>query len=157
MKLRTMSLAIALALLLPLPAFAQHTRLIFATDHGIYVSATDQQLVRVTIGNPRHADPTAGPRSSDGCVVTFDRPVDPVTIEPGDFSTYTLDPREVGAVVDARSGLRHVRVAFRLTCEVSEGEPMPTPAITIEVVNARTGRVESFQAFPGFTGGVFVG
>ena len=36
----------------------------------------------------------------------------------------------------------------------SEGVPAPTPSVTIELVHARTGEVQSVQVFPGYTGTV---
>jgi hypothetical protein len=49
-----------------------------------------------------------------------------------------------------------VRVSFHFTVDVLEGQSAPRPALTIEFLNRSSGKVESFVAFPGFTGGVFV-
>jgi hypothetical protein len=86
----TLALVVGLAMLAPAPAFGQQTRLLFGTDVGVYVPATDQQLLRVTIGNPSLPAQAADPRPSPSFVVQFDRVVDPVTIEPGESFTYTL-------------------------------------------------------------------
>jgi len=149
-----LALAAGLAMLSPTPAAGQNTRLIFADDHGIFVPATDQQIVRVTIGNPQLPEP-AGDRQLQSFLVVFDRPIDPVTIGPGESFTYTIDPRAVG-LAPSRPGLRQVRVGFRFKVEVVEGQSDPRPALTIEVLNRRTGAVESVHAFPGFAGGVRV-
>jgi hypothetical protein len=153
-----LALVAGLAMLTPAPARGQSNgRLYVATDHGVYVPATDQQLVRVTIGNPVQPDP-AGDRQLQSFVVQFDRPVDPVTIGPGESFTYTLDPREAGVLVDPSTGLRHVRVSGRITAVVVDpSDSAPQPALLIELLNRRTGKLESFHAFPGFSGGVFVG
>ena len=95
------------------PAFAQNGTLYVATDVGVYVPATDQQILRVTIGNPNLPAP-AGDRTLNSFVIEFDRPIDPAKIAPGAAYTYTIDPREVGA----RPGLRPVRVSFRVTTDV---------------------------------------
>ena len=156
MKIRMISalmfaLVVGLAMLSATPAFAQGGVLYVATDVGVYVPATDQQMLRVTIGNPNLPAPT-GDRTLNSFVIAFDRPVDPVTIGPGESFTYTLDPREVGV----RPGLRTVRVSFRVTTDVMEGQTAPQPALTIECLNRTTGVLMSFHAFPGFTGGVYV-
>jgi len=151
-----LALVVGLAVLAPASAFGQQTRLIFASDQGIYIPATDQQLIRVTIGNPNQPDPAVD-RQLQSFVVQFDRPVDPVTIGPGESFTYALDPREVDILVDAKTGLRHVRVSGRITAVVSDpSDKAPQPALTIEILNRRTGQIDSFYAFPGFTGGVVV-
>ena len=156
MKIRMISalmfaLVVGLAMLSATPAFAQGGVLYVATDVGVYVPATDQQILRVTIGNPNLPAPS-GDRTLNSFVIAFDRPIDPAKIGPGESFTYTLDPREVGA----RPGLRPVRVSFRVTTDVLEGQPAPQPALTIECLNRATGAVVSFHAFPGFTGGVYV-
>jgi hypothetical protein len=165
MKIRMISapllaLVVGLALLVPAPAFGQHTRLIFGDDQGIYVPADDHQLIRVTIGNSHLPAPAADSRTVQSFYIEFDRPVDSATqettIEPDESFTYTLDPREVGVLVDPRTGLRHVRVSFRFKVEVLEGQPAPRPALTIEILNRKTGTLDSFHAFPGFMGGVVV-
>ena len=122
---------------------------------GVFVSATDQQIVRVTMSNPNRPDP-AGDRQLQSFVVEFDRPIDPVTIGPGESFTYTLDPREVGVLVDPNTGQRHVRVSGRVTAIASDVSD-PQPVLLIELLNRRTGKLESFLSFPGFSGGVFVG
>jgi hypothetical protein len=156
MKTRVISalmfaLVVGLAMLSATPAFAQTGRLYVATDVGVWAPATDQQIVRVTIGNPNLPAPT-GDRTLNSFVIEFDRPIDPAKIAPGESFTYTIDPREVGA----RAGLRTVRVSFRVTTDVMEGQSAPQPALTIESVNRTTGIVMSFLAFPGFAGGVYV-
>lgn len=165
MKIRMISahvlaLVVGLATLAPAPASGQTNnqgRLIVAVDSVHIVPAADDQLVRVTIGNPNRPDP-AGDRQLQSFVVEFDRPVDPVTIGPGESFTYTLDPREVGLLVDPTTDLRHVRVSGRITAVVSDpSDPSHAqPALLIEILNRRTGKLDSFHAFPGFTGGVFV-
>jgi hypothetical protein len=146
----------AMITLSPTPAFGQHTRLIFATDHGIWVPATDQQIIRVTVGNPYPANDTA---SLERNTIELTRVKgDPARcrIAPGEAYTFTIDPRTTSQVVNSRTGLRLVEVTFRVESECAEDRPAPHPSITIELVHARTGDVESFQSFPGFTGGVRV-
>jgi hypothetical protein len=149
-----LALVVGLAVLSPTPAVAQGGRLYLATDVGVYAPATDQQIVRVTIGNPYLPARTASDRQLQSFVIEFDRPIDPVTIGPGESFTYTLDPREVG--VDPRPGVRPVRVSFRVQTDFLEGQPAPRPALTIEVLNRRTGAIDSSFVFPGFMGGVSV-
>lgn len=151
-----LALVVGLAVLAPAPALGQTGVLYVATDVGVYVPATDNQLVRVTIGNPNRPDP-AGDRQLQSFIIQFDRPVDPVTIGPGESFTYTIDPREVGGVVDQRSLVRTVTVSFSCTAAVPDGGSAPQPALTIEILNRKSGVLESFHAFPGFTGGVVVG
>ena len=161
MKIRTISahvlaLVAGLGMLAPAPASGQSGgRIYVATEVGVYVPATDEQIVRVTLGNPNLPDPS-GDRELQSFVVTFDRPVDPVTIGPGESFTYTLDPREVGVLVDATTGLRHVRVSGRITAVAVDPSDPQTAAISIELVNRRTGKIDSFISFPGFSGGVTV-
>jgi len=160
MKLRpfitsVLACVVALSVLFASPALGQHTRLVFCTDQGIWVPATDRQMVRVTIGNPLPAAP-AEDRQLNAFVIEFDRPVDPVTIEPGKTFTFTLDPREAGILVDPRSGLRHVNVSFRATVQVEEAQSAPRPSTTIEILDRTTGAVASSHAYPGFSGGVYV-
>ena len=153
-----LALFAALAMLAPAPALGQHTWLLVGTDHGIWVPATDQQIVRVTVGNPQIVAPTDDSEAH----VDFFLKIQTVdgeathTIDPGASYTFTLDPREVGVLLNPRTALRHVKVSFRVEAEVVEGRPAPQPSITIEIVNAKSGEVVSFDAFPGFTGGVFV-
>ena len=141
-RLATMlALVVGLAVLSPTPAVGQTGRMYVATDVGVFVPASDEQILRVTIGNPRWPDP-AGDRQLQSFVIQFDRPIDPVTIGPGEAFTYTLDPREVG--VEPRPGSRPVRVSFRVQTDVLEGQSDPRPALTIEVLNRKTGALESF-------------
>ena len=159
MKIRTISapllaLVAGLAILAPAPAFGQSGRLYVATDVGVFVPATGEQQVRVTIGNPNRPDPAVD-RQLHSFVVEFDRPVDPVTIGPGESFTYTLDPLEAGVLVDPNTGLRHVRVSGRITAVASDPSD-PNAVFLIELLNRKTGKLESFHAFPGFSGGVVV-
>jgi hypothetical protein len=129
--------------------------------YGAAVPATDQQQVRVTVGNPSSAAPTD--TSDDDIVIIVAAPGSPgghvkQTLGPGESLTYTLDPREVGVLVDPTTGLRHVRVGGRITAVVvdpSDSSP-PQPMFLIELLNRRTGKLDSFLAFPGFSGGVVV-
>lgn len=150
-SLHVLALVVGLAMLASTPALAQSGRLYVATDVGVFVPATDQQIVRVTIGNPNQPD--AG---RDGNLQISDLTgvaIDPVTIGPGESFTYTLDPRETGVLVDATTGLRHVRVSGRITAVVSDpSDKAPQPALTIEILNRRNGQLASFLAFPGFAG-----
>ena len=152
-----LALVVGLAILAPASAFGQSGRLYVATDVGVFVPATGEQQVRVTIGNPNRPDPAVD-RQLHSFVVSFDRPVDPVTIGPGESFTYTLDPLEAGVLVDPNTGLRHVRVSGRITSvAVDPSDPShPQPVLLIELLNRRTGKLESFLAHPGFTGGVVV-
>lgn len=158
MKIRMISahvlaLVVGLAALAPAPAFGQTGNILLSNDVVIGVPATDQQLVRVTIGNPNRPDPAV-----DRQLQVFSLTgvaIDPVTIGPGESFTYTLDPREVGVLVDPNTGLRHVRVSGRITAVVSDPSD-PNAVFLIELLNRRTGKLESFHAFPGFSGGVVV-
>ena len=162
MKIRMISapllaLVVGLAALAPAPAFGQHTRLIFGDDQGVYVPAADHQILRVTIGSSIEPAAAGDSAPQPSFLIQFDRPVDPVTIGPGESFAYSLDPREVGVLVDARTGLRHVRVSFHFEVEVPDAEATARPSLTIEVLNRRTGVLESFHAFEGtYRGGVSV-
>ena len=164
MKIRMISapllaLVVGLATLAPVPTHAQlNGTLQVATYYGVWVPATDTQLIRVTIGNAHRPDSAAdGHFRESSFSIELDSPAAPVTIGPGESFTYTLDPREVGVLVDPNTGQRHVRVEFRFEVEVDENRTAdPRPSLTIEVLNRKTGKLESFHAFPGFNGGVVV-
>ena len=156
-----LALVVGLAVLVPAPARAQGGRLYVATNVGVYVPATDQQQVRVTVGNPYLATQTDDEPEASGRYLIELRDVkgdveETHTIAPGTAYTYVIDPRVDGVLVDPRTNLRHVNVSFQVVVQVAEGQRAPQPSITIEVVHARTGAVQSFLAFPGFTGGVSV-
>ena len=164
-SLPAFALVAALLVLAPAPALGQHTRLLVGTDHGIWVAATDQQLVRVTVGNPYLPDPTGAALPRDCELLELEGVQGDVSqetrrLEPGGSYTYTIDPRADGVLVNPRTGLRHVRVSFRIASVPVDpsdpSSPAPRPAVMIEILNARTGETVSFQAFPGFAGGVFV-
>jgi hypothetical protein len=127
-----------------------------ATDVGVFVPATDQQLDRVPIGNPNRPDPAVA--GGTYLVSVTDLIIDPVTIGPGESFTYTLDPREAGVLVDLNTGLRHVRVGARITAIAIDpsDRSAPQPVLLIEILNRRTGKLKSFHSFPGFSGGVRV-
>lgn len=154
-----LALVVGLALLAPVPARAQRNGNLQITQfyYGATVPATESQLVRVTVGHPSSAAPTD---TSDDLVIVVAGPGNfghvKQTLDPGTSFTYTLDPRRDGQLVDPKWGLFHVPVRFQIEAEVVEGQPIPRPSITIEVVHARTGEVQSFLAFPGFAGGVSV-
>ena len=154
------ALVLGLAMLVPAPAFGQSNnqgRLIVAVDNVRIVPATNDQQIRVTVGNPSSAAPTDTSDDFDIIVTAVGGNAHvKQTLDPGASYTYTLDPRTVGQLVDPEWGLFHVPVRFRIEAEAVEGRPAPQPAVTIEVVDARTGEVQSFLAFPGFTGGVSV-
>jgi len=154
--LSVLVLVTSILLSVPGDATAQQIR-VFDNHHFAYlIPAAAGQEVRVTIVNPYRVDPNDPSATVPGFVVTFDRPVDPVTIGPGAAYTYTIDPRTDGVPVGQRSTVRHVVVTFSTQVAIEAGPPSPQVAVTIEVVNTRTGEVASFLAFPGFTGGVTV-
>jgi len=146
---------VGLTALVPSPAFAQGGRLYLATNVGVYVPATDNQRLRVTIGNPSLPAPDGEPQLP-GVVVYLDNSSDPVTIAPGSTFTYVIDPRETGDAPNQRSLVRSVRVSFRCVSGVLEGAPPPQPSLTIEVLDRRSGVLQAFHAFAGFAGGVRV-
>ena len=163
MKIRMISapllaLVVGLALLAPVPAHAQRNGTLQITQfyYGAAVPATDQQMIRVTFGNPHRPDPAI-----DGNLQILDLTsvtIDPVTIGPGESFTYTLDPREVGVLVDPNTGLRHVSVGGRIAgLAIDPSDPSgPHPVLLIEILNRNTRKLESFHSYPGFAGGVFV-
>ena len=154
----TLALVLGLALLAPAPARAQEPLARVGTGHLILAAANTYQFVRVTIGYPALISPAPNGASTlppTGTVTFFDgNGVATVAIAPGDFFTYTLDPRVAGRVVDPKTGLRHVPVHFEFVTEVVEGVPAPTPSVTIELVHVRTGEVQSVHVVPGYTGTV---
>ena len=163
MKIRMISahilaLVVGLATLAPAPAFGQTGNILLTTDVVIGVPATNEQIVRVTFANPNRPDPAVDLPAQTYIVSVTDLVIDPVTIGPGESFTYTLDPSEVGVLVDTRTGLRHVRVSARITAiAIDPSDPSaPNPALLVELLNRRTGKLESFHAVPGFSGGVFV-
>ena len=154
------ALVLALSFVAPAPVSAQQPKLSKAgTGYLLLAAANAYQVVRVTVGNPTLVAPSEEealhlrPIFID--VVGVDGDVG-ASIEPGGSYTYTIDPRVSGRLVDPKTGLRHVPVHFEVDAEVEEGQKPPTPSITIEIVNSRTGEVQSFHAFPGFVGGVSV-
>jgi hypothetical protein len=151
-----LALIVGLATLSPATAFGQTGNILLTSDVVIGVPATDQQIVRVTFGNPNRPDPAVDPQLQVFTLTGV--AIDPVTIGPGESFTYTLDPREVGVLVDPATGLRHVRVSGRITAITVDPSDAsePQPMVLIELLNRRTGKLESFHAFPGFSGGVFV-
>lgn len=151
-----LSLVVGLATLAPASTFGQTGSVLLSSDVVIGVPATDQQLIRVTFGNPSRSDSAV-----DGNLQILDLTsvvVDPVTLRPGESYTYTLDPREVGVLVDPKTGLRHVRVGGRIAgLAIDPSDPIaPQPVLLIELLNRRTGKLESFHSFPGFAGGVTI-
>lgn len=153
-----LALVVGLALLAPAPALGQGGRLYLATDVGVYVPATDQQLIRVTVGDPRLVAPTANPDPVPVIVLEYLLlgSVLSQTVEPGKSFTYTIDPRDAGVLADPNTSVRHVKVSFRARTEAVEGASAPHPTLTIELINRRTGKLDSFHSFPGFTGGISV-
>ena len=160
LRMTAAALVLGLALLAPAPAHAQGAPVRSGMGYQILTGSTAYQFVRVTIGYPALTSPAPNGASTlppTGTVTFFDgNGVATVALAPGDFFTYTIDPRVAGRLVDPKTGLRHVPVQFDFVTEVVEGVPAPTPSITIELVHARTGEVQSVHAFPGFTGGVRV-
>jgi hypothetical protein len=161
MKIRMISapllaLVAGLATLVPVPAFAQTGQILLTSDVVIGVPATDLQLIRVTIGNPSQLDPAVDGKLQIISLTSV--AIDPVTLGPGESFTYTLDPREVGVLVDPNTGLRHVRVGGRIAgVAIDPSDPTgPHPMLRIELLHRKTGKLESFHSFPGFTGGVVV-
>ncbi len=149
--------ALALALLVPAAAFGQNN----LHQLGIAVhnlAATGDQLVRVTVGNPSGGGAVDG--SGEIVIVVGAGPGGTghvrSTLEPGASYTYTLDPRADGQLIDPRWDLYHVPVRVQFETEIVEDRPAPHPAVTIEILNARTGALQSFHVFPGFAGGVRV-
>jgi hypothetical protein len=158
-----LSLVVGLALLAPVPAHAQRNGNLQVTQfyYGAVVPATDQQQVRVTVGNPYFAAPNDGDPEASGRYLIELRDVkgdveETHTIAPGTVFKYVIDPRVDGVLIDPRTRLWHVNVSFQVVAQVVDGQRAPQPSITIELVHARTGEVQSFLAFPGFAGGVSV-
>ena len=154
-----LALVAVLTLLAPAPAVAQSGIIFVGTDYGVYVPATDSQVIRTTVRIKTYLAPSDPSVSSGRYLLDYvdvKGEVQQTTLEPDTAFTYLVDPQVSGVVVDPRTGLRHVKVSFRITAEVAEGERAPQPSITIEIVDRRTGELASFLAFPGFTGGVYV-
>ena len=156
-----LALVACLTMLAPAPAIAQQGGTLYVgTDHGVYVPATDSQLIRTTVRIKTFVAPSDTTSVASGRYlldyVDVKGEAQQTTIESGAAFTYLVDPLVSGVVVDPRTGLRHVNVSFRITAEVAEGERAPHPSLTIEIVDRRTGELASFLAFPGFTGGAYV-
>lgn len=161
MKIRVISasllaLVVGLATLATAPAFGQTGSILLTSDVVIGVPASEEQLIRVTFGNPHRPDPAVDGRLQIQSLTNLAS--DPVTIGPGESFTYTLDPREVGVLVDPNTGLRHVRVGGRVTgVAIDTRDPSAShPMLLIELVNRKTGKLESFHSFPGSTGSLVV-
>ena len=156
MTTAALTLVLGLALLAPATARAQEPIARVGTGPLILAAANTYQSVRVTVGYPALISPAPDGASTlppTGTVTFFDgNGVATVAIAPGDFFTYTIDPRVAGRLVDPKTGLRHVPVHFEFSTEAVEGIPAPTPSVTIELVHVRTGEVQSVHAFPGYTG-----
>ena len=155
-----LALSIGIGSFVAVPAQAQvNGNLQVAQFYGVVVPATDLQLLRVTLGNSHMPVPRDSPHWRESSfTIELDGPATPVTIGPGESFTYTLDPREVGVLVDQNTGLRHVRVSGRITAVAVDPSDLnaPVPVLLVELLNRRTGKLESFHSFPGFTGGVYV-
>ena len=155
-----LSLVACLTLLAPAPAHAQQGGTLYVgTDHGVYVPATDNQMIRTTVRIKTYLAPSDTSVSSGRYLIDYvdvKGDAQQASVESGEAFTYMLDPRVCGAVVDPRTGLRHVNVNFRITCEVAQGQREPQPSITVEILDRRSGQLASFLAFPGFSGGVSV-
>jgi hypothetical protein len=156
-SVRTHALVLGLALLLPATALGQNNlHQLGIAVHNI--PATGDQQIRVTVGNAAGGGAIDG--SGEIVIVVGAGPGGTGhvrrTLDPGASYTYTLDPRTVGQLVDPRWDLFHVPVRVGVEVETGGGRPAPQPSITIEVVHARTGVVESVHIVPGFTGGVTV-
>ena len=155
MSAHTLALVLGLALLAPASAFGQNNikQLIIAAHN---IPATGAQQIRVTAGN------VSGGGAIDGSgeiVIIVGAGAGGTghvrrTLDPGASYTYTLDPRTVGQLVDPRWDLFHVPVLVWVEAESGDSRPEPQPAITIEVVHARTGVVQSVQIFSGSAGKV---
>lgn len=155
----SLALVLGLALLVPAPTSGQSNnqgRLIVGVDTMHMVPATDDQLIRVTVGNPSGGGAVDG--SGETVIIVGAGPGNTGhvrrTLDPGASYTYTLDPRTNGQLVDPKWDLFHVPVRVQTEAETVEGRPAPQPSVTIEVVDARTGALQSVHVFPGFTGGV---
>ncbi len=155
-----LSLVACLTLFAVAPARAQQGGTLYVgTDHGVYVPATDNQLIRTTVRIKTYIAPSDTSASSGRYLLDYvdvKGDVQQASIESGEAFTYMVDPRVTGVVIDPRTGLRHVNVSFRITSEVAEGQRAPHPSITIEILDRRSGQLASFLAFPGFSGGVSV-
>ena len=155
-----LALVACLTLLAPAPALTwQGGRLYVGTDYGVYVPATDKQLIRVTVRIKTFVAPSDPSVSSGRYLLDYvdvKGEAQQASIESGTAFTYIVDPQVSGVVVDPRTGLRHVNVGFRITAEVAEGQRAPHPSLTIEILDRRTGELASFLAYPGFSGGVYV-
>jgi hypothetical protein len=69
------------------------------------------------------------------------------TIVPGEARSFMLDPRACGTPLDAGSGVRRMIVDFDLRLTHGEGVEATDPAVSVELVDRRTGaaRVASIE------------
>jgi hypothetical protein len=155
LSVRSLALVLGLALLAPTSAFGQNNiKQLGLAVHNI--PATGDQQLRVTAGNPSAGGAIDG--SGEIVIIVAAGPGGTGhvrrTLDPGASFTYTLDPRTVGQLIDPRWDVYHVPVRVWVEAQVVDGRPAPQPSITIEVVRARTGVVQSVHIAPGFAGGV---
>jgi hypothetical protein len=149
----TLALVLGLALVAPASAFGQNN--LHQLGIAAIVPASGDEQIRVTVGNPSGGGTIDG--SGEAVVIVGAGPGAGGhvrhTLEPGASYTYTLDPRVVGRSADSRWDLFHVPVSLRIEAESVDGRPAAQAAVTIEVVDARTGALRSVHVVPGFTGG----
>jgi hypothetical protein len=153
-----LAIVLGLALIAPASALGQNNlRQLGIGVHNFVVPATGDQQIRVTVGDPSAGNSIDG--SGELVIIVGAGPGGGHVrhrLEPGATYTFTLDPSAAGRLVDPRRGTFHVPVRFEVEAETVDGRPAPRPSVTIEVVEARTGALQTAYVFPGFTGGVRV-
>lgn len=148
------ALVLGFVLLAPSPAGAQHVRVFSGASYDFAVTAAPNEEVRVTILNPQPADPSAAGHGNVEFIwkIEVGEPADGVpgltTVEPGEARTFALDPRACGQLLGGRTGLRRVVVSFDLRPELVDDVPQPPPAVTVEIVDLRTGETRTALLLP---------
>ena len=138
---------------------AQHTRLIFATDQGIY-GFVPGQTARFSVAYPNTTEEGTEPvqvqayiYDSLGRLVTQTNPVE---VRPGQFRTFDFNRDDLPLAGEEGTGRLQVRGVIQVAFMDGSVRHVKLP-VSMEVMDNRTGQTISFLAFGEFRGGVYVG
>ena len=146
-------LVLGFVLLAPAPAGAQHVRVFDGSGYDFAVTLAPNEEVRVTVVNPAPIDPA---RSHGN--VEFEWKVEEgesadgipglTTVKPSEARTFVLNPWPSGQPISGRTDLRRVVVSFELRAEIVEDIPTPSSAVSVEIVDLKTGQARMGLLLP---------